>query len=182
MTKYIALLLGINVGGNNKISMPELKKAFEEQGFTNVITYINSGNVIFDSDLDEASVKSDIEKLIESTFGLKIAVGIISGTELREALAHAPDWWNSDPDSKHNAIFVIPPMTAEEVFALVGEIKPEYEKQAYHGNVIFWSAPTATFSRAQWSKMAHHAAVRNTITARNANTALKLAALAGETE
>lgn len=182
MPKYIALLRGINVGGNNKISMPELKKAFENQSFTNVITYINSGNVIFDSNLDEPAIKSNCEALIESAFGLKITVGIISAAELRDALAHAPDWWNTDPESKHNAIFIIPPMTAEEVCVLVGDIKPEYEKAAYYGNVIFWSAPTATFSRARWSKMVHSKTVSGVITVRNANTTLKLAALTGETE
>ena len=47
MQKYIALLRGINVGGKNKISMPELKMMFEDCGYEDVITYINSGNVIF---------------------------------------------------------------------------------------------------------------------------------------
>lgn len=182
MTRYIALLRGINVGGNNKIAMPELKKAFEDQGFTNVFTYINSGNVIFDSGLDEPAVQSACETLVESGFGLKIAVGIISVIELHDALAHAPDWWNSDPKSKHNAIFVIPPMAAEAVCAQIGEIKPEYEKLAYHGKVIFWSAPIVTFSRTRLTKIVHSKTINNSITVRNANTALKLAALAGETE
>lgn len=47
MQRYIALLRGINVGGKNKISMKELKAGFEELGFSNVVTYLNSGNVIF---------------------------------------------------------------------------------------------------------------------------------------
>lgn len=47
--KYIALLRGINVGGKNKISMSDLKEGFENAGFRNTRTYINSGNVIFDS-------------------------------------------------------------------------------------------------------------------------------------
>jgi len=182
MTGYIALLRGINVGGNNKISMPELKKAFEAQGFMNVVTYINSGNVIFDSCLDESAAQAACETLIESGFGLKIAVGIISAAELRDAIAHAPDWWNSDPESKHNAIFVIQPMTAETVCAQIGEIKPEYEKIAYHGKVIYWSAPFATFSRTRLTKIVHSKTINNSITVRNANTALKLAALTGETE
>ncbi|MDR1992803.1 MAG: DUF1697 domain-containing protein [Nitrososphaerota archaeon] len=180
MQTYIALLRGINVGGNNKIAMPELKKAFEDHGFTNVSTYINSGNVIFNSDFDEPTVQSACEALIEFEFGLKITVGIISAEELRDALAHAPNWWNNDPESKHNAIFVIPPMTAQEVFAIVGEIKIEYEKQVYHGKVIFWSAQIATFSHTRWTKMVHHESIRNVVTVRNANTALKLAALTGE--
>lgn len=47
MKKYIALLRGINVGGNNKVSMKELKAIFEQNGFDDVATYINSGNMIF---------------------------------------------------------------------------------------------------------------------------------------
>ena len=50
MSKYIALLCGINVGGKNKVSMPVLKEAFEAAGFADVKTYINSGNVIFRAD------------------------------------------------------------------------------------------------------------------------------------
>ena len=50
MIKYIALLRGINVGGKNKLSMKELKKTLEENGFQDVVTYINSGNIIFTSD------------------------------------------------------------------------------------------------------------------------------------
>ena len=177
--KYIALLRGINVGGNNIIKMADLKAAFENKGFQNVATYINSGNVLFDSELDETAVKSDCEDLIESGFGLKIPVGIISAGELLDALAHAPDWWNSDPESKHNAIFVIPPATTEEICAQVGEIKPEYEKLAYHGKVLFWSAPMETFSRTRLTKIVQSKAAYNAITIRNANTALKLAELVG---
>jgi uncharacterized protein (DUF1697 family) len=51
MEKYIALLRGVNVGGKNKISMSELKTAFEEGGFADIRTYINSGNVIFSCDI-----------------------------------------------------------------------------------------------------------------------------------
>ena len=178
MKGYIALLRGVNVGGNNKIAMPELKKAFENQGFKNVTTYINSGNVLFDSELDEAAVQSVCEKIMESKFDLKITVGIISGAEICDAMANAPAWWNSDPESKHNAIFVISPMTAEEICAHIGEIKPEYEKLASYGKVIFWSAPIATFSRTRQTNVVHSKVINNSITIRNANTALKLAALA----
>lgn len=179
MTKYIALLRGVNVGGNNKIAMPELKAAFERHGFLNVVTYINSGNVLFDSDL-ELQTAAACESIIETCFGLKITVGIITAADLVESLKHAPDWWNTDTDSKHNAIFVIPPATAEDVCARVGDAKPEYESVAWHGNVIFWSAPMKTFSQTRWSKVVGNKAIYNLITIRNANTALKLAALAEE--
>jgi uncharacterized protein (DUF1697 family) len=181
MPKYIALLRGVNVGGNNKIVMSELKAAFLRIGFADVSTYINSGNIIFDSELGETAVKTACERAIADTFGLNIAVGIVTADELRDALAHAPDWWNAGKDSTHNAIFVIPPATAESVCADVGEAKPEYEKLAYHGKLIFWSAPLATYSRTRWSKMTQHKTAYNATTIRNANTTLKLLELTGGT-
>ncbi|MCL1799500.1 MAG: DUF1697 domain-containing protein [Eggerthellaceae bacterium] len=178
METYIALLRGINVGGNNKISMAELKAAFCEAGFSDVRTYINSGNVVFTSDLDASAVQAACEAIIAEEFALSIAVAVLTAGELADALAHAPDWWGSAPDAKHNAIFVIPPATAQDVCAEVGEIKPEYEKCAYHGRLIFWSAPMETFSRTRWGSVSKRTTYQK-ITIRNSNTAFKLAELAG---
>lgn len=177
MKRYIALLRGINVGGNNKIAMPELKAAFEQRGFQNILTYINSGNIIFDSELNELDVKSICEKLIAESFGLDIPVCVISSFDLREAMEHAPDWWGSDSDSKHNTIFIIPPATAAEIISQIGETKPEVERISSYGNVIFWSAPLATFSRTRLTKIVQSKTAYNAITIRNANTAKKLAEL-----
>lgn len=172
--KYIALLRGINVGGKNKVSMSDLKACFEKAGFQNVVTYINSGNVIFESE-EQNSVKlmKMCEELLEKTFGFPIRVAIIEANTLKEALEHAPEWWGDDPDSKHNAIFVIQPGTAEEVIADVGKIKPEHEKLFAFKDVIFWSAPIKTFSHTRWSKVAGTKVYQN-ITIRNSNTARKL--------
>lgn len=174
MGKYIALLRGINVGGNNKIAMIELKAAFEKYGFQGVKTYINSGNVIFESECkDEDVLREQCETLISNIFKLSISVVVISAETLSEALIHAPEWWDADGDSKHNAIFIIPPATAESVVEEVGETKPEYEKVSYYGSIIFWSAPLKTFSRTRWSKIVG-TSMYNAITIRNANTAKKL--------
>ncbi|WP_006520532.1 DUF1697 domain-containing protein [Desulfoscipio gibsoniae] len=124
MKKYIALLRGINVGGNNKISMQQLKEAFRQAGFTDARTYINSGNVIFSGNDSEDALQAVCEALISEQFGLGISVTIISAEELSNALDHAPEWWNIPNGAKHNAIFVIPPATAEDVCTEVGEIKP----------------------------------------------------------
>lgn len=174
MRNYIALLRGINVGGKNKISMPELKAAFEDNGYKDVATYINSGNVIFSSsDDNEENLRKECESAIANRFKLNISVTIISAENLLAALQNAPIWWDEDTQSKHNAIFVIPPATATEVIEQVGIAKPEYEQIAYHGQVIFWSAPIKTFSRTRWSKIVGKA-VYNSITIRNANTTKKL--------
>ncbi len=174
MEKYIALLRGINVGGKNKISMPELKELFEQRGFLEVSTYINSGNIIFSSEgKDELRLKEDCETMIIERFQLNISVGVIRAEDLEAALKHAPSWWGVDKNSKHNAIFVIPPATAEEVMQAVGEAKPDYEKVDSYGRVIFWSAPMDTFSRTRYSKIVG-SAVYDSITIRNANTTIKL--------
>ena len=178
MTTYIALLRGINVGGKNKIDMKELKATFSGAGFSDVRTYINSGNVIFSSDKNEPAVKTICETIISENFNLNIPVGVISAADLCAALSNRPNWWGTDPDSKHNAIFVIPPMKTAEVLAQIGEVKPEYEKLDYYGNLIFWSAPIATYSRTRLTKIVQSKAAYNAITIRNANTAFKLAELA----
>jgi uncharacterized protein (DUF1697 family) len=176
MNRYIALLRGINVGGNNKIDMKELKTGFEAQGFADVVTYINSGNIIFGSDsADVGKIRTACESLIFERFGLVIPTCVLLAAELLEAVQNAPDWWNTGEGIKHNAIFVLPPMTAAEACESMGEAKPEYEKIASHGSVIFWSAPLATFSRSRWSKVAGNKAVYNAVTIRNANTTCRLA-------
>lgn len=177
MIKYIALLRGINVGGKNKVSMKELKKIMEENGFHDVVTYINSGNIIFSSENSDIEfLKRGIEALISQSLNLELSLMVISAGELIEALNNAPEWWDIDNEAKHNAIFVIPPTTADEVFEEVGEIKPEYEKVSSYGRVIFWTAPLKTFSRTRWSTIVGKS-VYSCITIRNANTVKKLAEL-----
>lgn len=174
MEKYIAFLRGINVGGKNKVSMSELKELFEQNGFNDVITYINSGNVIFSGDnMDEKKLKEECELLIARKFQLDIPVAIISVNDLWAAIDHAPTWWGQDKESKHNAMLIIPPTTVKEVFEEVGAIKSEYEKVDHYGRVVFWSAPIKTFSRTRWSKIVG-SSVYNSITIRNSNTVKKL--------
>lgn len=175
--KYIALLRGINVGGNNKVSMTELKVCFASLGFKNISTYINSGNVIFDDDeTNQPELIKRCEEAIEDQFGFRVVCSIILATDLAAAVSNAPAWWGLDDGNKHNAIFVIPPSTAESVVKEVGEAKPEYEKIATYGSIIFWTAPLETFSRTRYSKIVG-TAVYKRITIRNANTTKKLVAL-----
>lgn len=78
MKRYIALLKGINISGKNKIAMAELKEGIVDLGFDDVVTYLNSGNVIFCSDIDDKSVLSDkIKGMIKDRFDLDIPVFII---------------------------------------------------------------------------------------------------------
>ncbi len=174
--KFIALLRGINVGGNNKVAMADLKSCFEKAGFKNVVTYINSGNVIFESSqTDTAKLVQVCEAAIEKQFGFKVVCAVITAHALQAAVQNAPQWWNNG-DAKHNALFVIAPATATEIMAEVGTAKPDYEKVAAYDPIIFWSAPLATFGRTRYSKIVGTKAYKS-VTIRNANTTLKLVEL-----
>ncbi len=174
MTRYIALIRGINVGGNNAVSMSKLKDLCEESGFTAVSTYINSGNVLFSSELaDVPKLVGIFERMLAEQFGVTTVVAVIPATELHDAVRHAPEWWGVDEGSKHNVLFVIAPAKTHDIIHQVGEAKPEYEQIAFYGSVIFWSAPIKTFSRTRWSKIVGTKSY-DSVTIRNANTVRKL--------
>ena len=90
MNIYIALLRGINVGGKNMIKMPELKKALETIGLNEVQTYIQSGNVIFKSNEEEAVLQTKIEHKIEVAFGFPVKVVLRTLAELEEMILNCP--------------------------------------------------------------------------------------------
>ena len=97
MMRYIAFLRGINISGKNKMPMEELKQGFERLNYTEVKTYLNSGNVIFSSDeADTIKIISRIEEMIKNQFSLDIPVFVISKEELEDILYHAPDWWGDE--------------------------------------------------------------------------------------
>lgn len=79
MKRYITFLRGVNISGKNKVPMAELKNGFEEIGFSEVRTYLNSGNVIFSSDEgDMEGFINQIETMIKRQFGVDIPVFVIS--------------------------------------------------------------------------------------------------------
>jgi uncharacterized protein (DUF1697 family) len=174
---YIALLRGVNVGGKNSLNMAELRDCLTEAGFAKVQTYINSGNVLFASEeADRIRLTGVCREAMTRRFGWAADMALLSAPALQQELEQAPPWWGDDPAKKHNAIFVIPPSTTQEIAAQVGEIKPQYEQVHIGKEIIFWSANLATFSRTSWLKLNSLDAYLH-VTIRNANTARKLAAM-----
>lgn len=89
--KYISILRGINVSGQKKIKMLELKSLYESLGFKNVVTYIQTGNVIFDSsDKSIPDLKSKIEKAIDKQFKFHVPVEIRTRLELKNIIKNSP--------------------------------------------------------------------------------------------
>ncbi|MGB8954417.1 MAG: DUF1697 domain-containing protein [Tumebacillaceae bacterium] len=90
MAIYIALLRGINVGGKNKIKMAELKQTFEQLGLDRVQTYIQSGNVLFESNEEEAPLRTRIEQGIEAAFGIGVVVVLRTAEEMKRIIENCP--------------------------------------------------------------------------------------------
>lgn len=91
MTKYVAFLRAINVGGNAIIKMADLKRMFESAGLENVQTYIQSGNVIFETEeKDIDAVEERIEQQLEGAAGYKIHLFVRTMRELQSIVSNSP--------------------------------------------------------------------------------------------
>ena len=89
--KYVAFLRGINVGGKNKVKMETLREVCASLGFENVKTYINSGNVVFETaESDDKKLADKLEKAIEKEFALKIKVMVRTRAEIEEITKNNP--------------------------------------------------------------------------------------------
>lgn len=176
MKRYVALLRGINISGKNKISMAELKKGFAELDFTEVVTYLNSGNIAFSSVIEDQIILADkIAVMIKENFCLEIPVFVILQEELDERLNHAPNWWGTDNKEIYdNMIFLMPPLSYDEFYAQIGNPKEEYEKVYHYKNVVFWSFDRKCYQKTNWWSKTASADVKDKITIRTANTVKKI--------
>lgn len=102
MNRRIAILRGINVGGKRKILMADLKSLFNKMKFSNIHTYIQSGNVIFDlkKEIDNRNLGYKIEKAIEEEFGFEVPVIVRTPQEIEVAINQNP-FYNDDTDIVH---------------------------------------------------------------------------------
>ncbi len=176
MKRYIVLLRGINISGKNRITMSDLKAGFIELGYTAVSTYLNSGNVIFDSGIDNKEELSNaIRFMINKQFELKIPVFVILQEELEEILKNAPEWWgDSSKEIYDNLIFMFPTISYDRFYNEVGNPKEAYEKIYHYKNVIFWSFSRKDYQKTNWWSKTANSKVSNEITIRTANTVRKI--------
>ena len=174
--KYIALLRGINISGKNKISMPELKKLLEENNYQNVLTYLNSGNIIFECNIDnKETIMDNIHTLIKTKFILDIPVYITTDKELENILNNSPKWWGStNKEIYDNLIFIIPPTKYEEVYNTIGSPKEGLEQIEEYNNCIFWSFDLNNYRKSNWWVKTASTDIKDKITIRTANTMRKI--------
>ena len=177
--KYAVFLRGINISGKNKISMQILKSSLQENGLVNVITYLNSGNIIFQSDITNKEMLSQkIFQIIKEKFNLNISVFITTEVELDDVLNNSPAWWGTNNKGIYdNLIFIIPPANYEKIYSTVGEPSKNIEKIEEYKNHIFWSFDLKNYRKSNWWIKTASTSIKDKITIRTANTIKKVAEL-----
>jgi uncharacterized protein (DUF1697 family) len=133
----VALLRGINVGGRNPVPMADLRAAFEESGHTGVRTYIQSGNVLFES---RTRVDEDgVEAMLERRFGVPLVVVLRTDRQLRAVVEGAPDGFGTRPDEFHSdVVFLKAPLTSRQAMRVV-ELRDGVD-QAWPGRGVVYFA------------------------------------------
>lgn len=173
--KYIVLLRGINISGKNKIPMSLLKMEMENLGYSDVATYLNSGNVIFNSASNKECIANDIYLMIKEKFGFDIPLCVLTRIELEDVLNNKPIWWGNDNKEIYdNIIFIIPPAKYEEIFDVVGKPKDYLEKIKQYNNCIFWSYDLKNYRQSNWWSKTANTSISRNITIRTANTIKKI--------
>ncbi len=171
--KYIALLRGINVGTSVRVEMKRLRSLFESQGFADVETYINSGNVIFESDMPKKSALSMIQAAIENEFGADIPVIVKSQKEMKEIASAIPDEWRNDTEQKTDVAYLFDKIDSPEIIGKL-PVKREFIDIRYVKGAIFWNVSRENYNRSHLNKIIGHE-LYHLMTVRNVNTARFLA-------
>lgn len=170
---YIALLRGINVGNSVKINMKELKALFEQCGFSNVSTYINSGNVLFKSNDKKNSITENIQKALHITTGSEVKVLVKTKSEMVQIANGIPDDWQNNDDEKTDVAYLFESIDNENIINEL-PIKKEYIQLLYVKGALIWNVRREDYNKSHLNKIISHKVYKD-MTIRNVNTARYLA-------
>ena len=173
---FVALLRGVNVGGNNMISMKSLKASFEKLGFTDVLTYINSGNIIFKTkETDARKLEIKIEKMLSKEYALDSKVVIRSFDEMETLVKSLPRSWDGDSSLRYYVMFLRHTIDSDKLLADM-PINSDMEEVIYRPGTLLWSAQIADINKSKMAKLVSRKVFQD-MTVRNLNTTKKLHAL-----
>lgn len=175
---YVALLRGINLGAKNKIRMPELGSMLESLGFEDVVTYIQSGNVVFRSSSGGAKqIAARIEQRIAKVFGLDIIVVLRTPAELKSIAGSNPFLSREADLTKLHIVFLNGRPAAKAISQLDPDRSPP-DEFSVRGREIYLHLPNG-FGRSKLTLDYFERRLGVDATARNWRTLLKLLELAG---
>ncbi len=175
MTRYVAFLRGINVGGNRIIKMADLRAALVDAGFADVATYIASGNVLLTSDDDETTIARRVETLIQARYGFHSDTIVRSAAEIGQIAAHHP--FAAEQPSAAISVYalLLPALLAAANAAIVAQASTAENTVIVQGREIFWRRVRVPGAAPELPKAANKAIGLTTV--RDMKTMRKLAEL-----
>ena len=177
MNTYIALLRGINVSGHNKIKMVDLQKLFIHMGHSNVLTYIQSGNVIFSSEeINISTLEQTIIHEIEKQFNYVIKVLVLKKNELEKIFNFNAFADIHELDFKKVGVTILQEKPTEEGIEKVQSLADDDEKLLFKEKTLYLYCPSG-FGRTKLSNNNIEAKLKMAATSRNWNTITKLVEL-----
>jgi uncharacterized protein (DUF1697 family) len=174
VASYVALLRGINVGGKNLIRMPALKTCFEANGFEDVTTYIQSGNVLFTEPATPAAeLTRRIEAMLAGAFDYVPTVVVRNRKQMRAIVDRAPKGFGSEPTKyRYDVIFLKEPLTARAAIRHV-PTNPAVDSGHAGTGVLYFARLTAKATASRLNRIVGSPIYPN-VTIRNWNTTTKL--------
>jgi uncharacterized protein (DUF1697 family) len=170
MTRWIALLRGVNVNGIT-IRSAELRTLFEERGHTDVRTVLASGNVVFSSAMPAPELKADVEQALRDRFGYDAWIVLVPHDALAALVDAFP--FESSADRHDYVLFGSDAAALDDLLAdLV--LDDSMERVARGDGVVYWSCPKGSSTDTVFAKRAGAARFKRTTTTRNTNTLRKL--------
>ena len=149
--EYVALLRGINVGGNNKVVMSELREQIEAAGFGHVRTYINSGNLLFEAEAPREDVAQRVEDLLASRYDFPIRLALLTGQDYLAQLDELPDWWHGEV-ARRDALFYTRGLDRDLVRERIEAMELGDEAVHFGEHAVFWGK----FDEKSFLKTAYH--------------------------
>jgi uncharacterized protein (DUF1697 family) len=175
MSRFIAFLRAINVGGHN-VKMEELRGLFESLGFSNVETFIASGNVIFDAETENSGdLQKQIEAHLHKSLGYEVATFLRTATEIAEIVRYSPFYESKLQAAQTlNVAFLAESLQADTQKALMN-LGTEIDEFHVHGREVYWLCKKKQ-SESSFSNAVFERKLKVQTTFRGWNTVLKLAA------
>lgn len=173
--KHVALLRGINVGNSVRINMKDLKLLFEKNGFSEVSTYINSGNIVFESSDNKSKIQKDIEAFLLKEYGQGIKALVFNREQIISIANAIPAEWKNDEHQKTDVAYLFDTVNNKEILDIL-PVKKDYVKLIYTNGAVLWNVNRSNYNKSQLNKIISHKIYKE-MTIRNVNTARYLASI-----
>lgn len=179
--EYVALLRGINVGGTNKVVMSELREQIADEGYTNVRTYINSGNLLFEAEAGTntpcEAVAQIVEEALARRYDFPIRLALMTAQDYLAELRNLPDWWHGEV-ARRDALFYTRGLDPDHVRERIEAMELGDEAVHVGEHAVFW----AKFDEKTFLKTAYHKRLLREdfyrqVTIRSGSTVEKIAAM-----